>query len=113
VVNREGATNIMLTEGSVTIKAEDGKEIKMQPGDFVELNKEQPEKKEVKKENVLAWQEHKVVFESTPMTEVVKTIEQLYGVKIDLADEVASNTISGILPNKITKTDNIIVITRP
>ncbi len=57
VVNRDDKTNVMLTEGSVTIKKDDGEEIKMKPGDFVELDNNRFIKKEEKKENVLAWKE--------------------------------------------------------
>ncbi len=54
VMNRAGKTNVMLTEGSVTLKMQDGKEIYMKPGDFVEINDLEPKVKTAKEENILA-----------------------------------------------------------
>ena len=100
VVNRDGKTNVMLTEGSVTIKAKDGKEIKMQPGDFVEVNNEQPEKRNVPQENILAWRDKKLYFDNTPLRLAAKKIEEHYGVTVTLTDDSTGNrTISGMMPN--------------
>lgn len=106
VVNRHDKTNVMLTEGSVTIKTNDGKEIHMLPGDFVEINNLQPEKKAVQEEIILAWRDKKLIFDNTPMREAVKKIEEHYGVTFTLEDESIGNTpISGMLPN-----DNLDVV---
>jgi transmembrane sensor len=100
VVNRAGKTNVMLTEGSVTIKTKDGKEIFMQPGDFVEITNRQPEKKNIAQENILAWREKKLYFENTPLRQAARKIEEHYGVTITLTDDSTGNrSISGILPN--------------
>jgi transmembrane sensor len=100
VVNRDGKTNVMLTEGSVTIKTKDGKEIHMQPGDFVEVTNQQPEKKNIAQENVLAWRDKKLYFDNTPLRQAARKIEEHYGVTITLTDDSTGNrTISGILPN--------------
>ncbi len=100
VVNRHDKTNVMLTEGSVTLKTKDGKEIFMQPGDFVEITNQQPEKKNVVQENVLAWRDKKLYFDNTPLRQAAKKIEEHYGVTITLTDEATANrTLSGILSN--------------
>lgn len=100
VVNRQAKTNVMLTEGSVIIKTKDGKEIAMQPGDFVEINNLQPEKKTAREENILAWRDRKLFFENTPLKDAAKKIEELYGVTITVdGDSIGNKPITGILPN--------------
>lgn len=100
VMSRAGKTNVMLTEGSVTLKTREGKEIYMKPGDFVEVTDQQPEIKTGKEENVLAWKDKKLYFEKTPLSVAVQKIEELYGVKIRLANKtVADKTLTGIMSN--------------
>jgi ferric-dicitrate binding protein FerR (iron transport regulator) len=99
-VNRQGKANVMLKEGSVILHTEEGKELKMAPGDFVEYNSHLLEKVPVKTDSVLAWKEHKLIFDNTPVRELVKIIYDHYGIKVKLADEsIGNKTISGILPN--------------
>jgi ferric-dicitrate binding protein FerR (iron transport regulator) len=100
VVNRNDKDNIMLKEGSVILHTDEGKELKMSPGDFVEYNSAQLEKKLVKKDSVLAWKEYKLVFDNTPLKELVRIIREHYGITVKLAHEsIGDKTISGILPN--------------
>lgn len=100
VMNREGKTNVMLTEGSVTLRTRDGKEIFMKPGDFVEFNNEEPNIKTAREENVLAWKDKKLFFERTPLRVAVQQIEELYGIKINLANtKIGDKPISGIMMN--------------
>jgi ferric-dicitrate binding protein FerR (iron transport regulator) len=100
VVNRHDKTNVMLTEGSVIIKTTDGKEIHMQPGDFVEINNKQPEKKSAQEENILAWRDKKLFFDNTPLKDAVKKIEDHYGVSIKITnDSIGNKTIFGVVPN--------------
>jgi transmembrane sensor len=123
-------TSVLLTEGSVTIKTNDGQEIHMMPGDFVEMRNDMVEKKIADKEKVLAWKENKLLFENTPMAEAIKIISNHYGVKITLANEsIGRKTISGMMPNdnldvllraleatnnfKITRTNKDIIISEP
>ena len=100
VMNRAGKTNVMLTEGSVTLKTRDGKEIHMKPGDFVEFNNEEPNIKTAREENVLAWKDKKLFFERTPLRVAAQQIEELYGIKINLANnKIGDKPISGIMMN--------------
>jgi ferric-dicitrate binding protein FerR (iron transport regulator) len=100
VVNREGHTNVMLTEGSVLLHTKNGNEISMKPGDFVEFNHDHLEKKDAKEEAVLAWRERKLVFENTPVREVVQKIRDEYGVQIEVEDDTLnSKMMSGFFPN--------------
>lgn len=126
VTNRNGKTSVLLNEGSVTIRSKDGKEIKMIPGDYVEMINNEPEKAVLHNANtVTAWKERKMLFDSTTIQQAAKMIEDTYGITVQINESAASKTISGIMPNdnldillqaleisdfKIEKHDNIITI---
>jgi ferric-dicitrate binding protein FerR (iron transport regulator) len=100
VVSRADKSSVMLTEGSVFIRTKDGKETKLVPGDFVELLNSQLEKKEVREEAVLAWKDKKIVFDNTPLYEVVQQIKEHYGEEVTIADDaLAHKTIKGMMAN--------------
>lgn len=106
VVNRNTKNNVLLTEGSVIVRA-DEQEVHMTPGEYVEFNKTAGiQKKEINKTPVLAWMDHQIYFENTPMKEAAALITEVYGIKVTLADEaVATDSISCIMP-----TDNLDVL---
>lgn len=100
VVNRGETANVMLSEGSVTLHPYVGKDMKMVPGDFVQWDRRQLDKQAVKEDSLTAWKEHRLIFDKTPLRNVVNIIEDQYGVKVALADQsIADSTISGIMPN--------------
>lgn len=100
VVNRNEKTNVLLKEGSVLIRGANGENISMKPGDFVEFNNNQVQRKTAKDIQILAWKERKFIFEKTPMKEVGASIRDLYGLDVTFGDAaVASDSISAILPN--------------
>lgn len=100
VVNRQDKTNIMLTEGSVTLITPDGVKHHMTPGDFVEVNNQQLQKKAGSEENILAWKDKKLIFENTPLRIALDKIQEHYGVKISIGNANISNeVITAILPN--------------
>jgi len=99
VINRNTRNNVLLTEGSVTIQGK-GQEVQMKPGEYVEFSNTGIQKKDVNNAPVLAWTEHKFVFEKTPMKEVAELVADLYGIKVTLANEAAAaDSLSGIIPN--------------
>jgi ferric-dicitrate binding protein FerR (iron transport regulator) len=100
VVNRGGKNNILLQEGSVILHSPDGRELNMVPGDFVEFNSAQLEKRPAKNDSVLAWKEQKLVFDRTPLRELVAIIKDHYGIDVKLADDsLGDKKIVAILPN--------------
>ncbi len=131
VMNRDDRTAVLLTEGSVIIRTKEGKELAMKPGDFVEMMDKRIELKEGNEDNVLAWKDNKLAFDNTGLPEVARIINNHYGVKITLADDlVAGKSLTGIMPNnnlddlleaigialdiKISRTDTAIIFaTRP
>jgi transmembrane sensor len=100
VVSREDKSNVMLKEGSVILHTETGNDLKMAPGDFVEYHSAELEKRRAKTDSVIAWKDRKLVFDHTPVSELVKIVREHYGVIVVPADEkIAAKTISGIMPN--------------
>jgi ferric-dicitrate binding protein FerR (iron transport regulator) len=100
VINENGNSSIILKEGSVKIHRAGEKEILMQPGDLVEYGNHRIEKKEVSKQDYMAWTENKLVFNNTPISEVANIIKKHYGIEVKLAeDDMAQKTITGIMPN--------------
>src|ERR1700754_836555 len=65
VINRHGAENILLEEGSVTLRNPNGRELQLSPGEFVDLREKSWEKKAVQRDSLLAWKEQKLVFDGT------------------------------------------------
>ena len=128
VVNRQGESNVLLKEGSVTLKTKDGRTIKMLPGDFVTFNNNLPQKGTTPEEKVLAWTQAKLFFENTPLVDAAKIISQHYGVKVKVEKDIENESVDGILSNdnldvllkaleeakdlKVTKVNNEITISR-
>ena len=99
VVNRQDKANVMLKEGSVVLHTEEGKELKMVPGDFVEY-RSSLEKKVVRNDSVLAWKEHKLVFDGTPLRDLITIIRENYGVTVTTSGEgLEDKKLYGIMPN--------------
>ncbi|HEX4851169.1 MAG TPA: FecR domain-containing protein, partial [Puia sp.] len=100
VVNRNGKSNVMLNEGSVIIRSADSKDLAMVPGEFVEFGQHGAQKRSIRYDSLLAWKDKRIVFDNTPIKEVVVIIREHYGVQVKLADDqVGNKTISGMLPN--------------
>jgi transmembrane sensor len=105
VVNRSGKENVMLREGSVLVHPKAGGDLAMvdlvmAPGEFVRWNGKGLEKGGVKSDSLLAWKQHQLLFDKTPLKDVVGIIKDQYGVQIDLEDQsIADSTISGIVRN--------------
>ena len=100
VVNRGEHNNVMLKEGSVIVHGQDGKELNLAPGDFVEFDKKALKKMPCMTDCAMAWKEHKLMFDNTPLRDLVTIIHDQYGVDVRLQESQAgSKTISGIISN--------------
>jgi transmembrane sensor len=100
IVSRQGTGNVLLKEGSVTLRLHCGKEMKMQPGDFVALLDTGLQKRNVQPDSVMAWQDQKLIFDKTPLRDLVTILNNQYGVHVQLEGRsLGDSTISGILPD--------------
>lgn len=130
VWTRDNKTSVLLTEGSVTIRTLSGEEIKMHPGDFVQIDHQTLEKKKGNEESILAWKDNRIQFDNTPIREAARRITEHYGVKVTVDSSVSDTmTLSGVQPNdnldillgsleatrefRIIRKDTEIVISKP
>lgn len=103
---------------------------KNKPGDFAEVKNNDIQKEAVERIKVLAWKDHKLVFDNTTLEDAIAMINEQYETNIKIADSsILKTTITGILPNdnlevllrsleatmnfKIERKDNEISITKP
>lgn len=108
VLTRDNKTSVLLTEGSVTIRTPAGEEIKMVPGDFVEIDHKNLEKKKANEESILAWKDNRIIFDNTPIAEAARMIQEHYGMKVIIADSsLNGKTLNGMMPN-----DNLEILLR-
>ncbi|MBS1602923.1 MAG: FecR domain-containing protein [Bacteroidetes bacterium] len=100
VINRHGVENVLLEEGKVILRNKKGEQLPLTPGEFVSFNKDLWQKKTVQPDSLMAWKEQKLVFNGTPLRELVTLVNDHYDVHLQLADSsIADSTISAILPN--------------
>ena len=100
VVNRHGKENVLLQEGSVILRQRDGKEMDLKPGDFVRFQGNSAERSDVKTDSVIAWKYQKLVFNRTPLRQLVTIVNDHYGVDLQLENaSLGDSTITAILPN--------------
>ncbi|HET6254933.1 MAG TPA: FecR domain-containing protein [Puia sp.] len=100
VVNRRGKDNVMLREGRVIVHPLAGSDLAMVPGDFVQWNGKGLERDGIKSDSLLAWKQHQLLFDKTPLKDVVGIIKDQYGVQIELEDQsIGDSTITGIVRN--------------
>jgi ferric-dicitrate binding protein FerR (iron transport regulator) len=99
-VSREAKASVLLEEGSVLLHTGMEGDLQMKPGDFMEYDHGHLAKRVVRKDSVTAWKEHKLSFDSTPISVVAAIIKEQYGVDVRLEGEkIDSKTVSGIMPN--------------
>ena len=115
VVNREDAASVVLKEGHVTVRGNGGNEVKgnevksnevkgnevkMEPGDEVQLEGTELVKQSVNPEEVIAWTEEKIAFDSATLADVAKMIEQHYGVRVSIErTALLSYPVNGLMRN--------------
>ncbi|MEK6479713.1 FecR domain-containing protein [Catalinimonas sp. 4WD22] len=100
--NRHQETKVVLSSGSVKLNLQQTpgsaeREIMMEPGDMVAVSKVKREvvKKVVDTAQYTAWKENKLIFEHTPIAEIIQLIEDNYGMKVSLMS-------SGLLEREFT-----------
>jgi ferric-dicitrate binding protein FerR (iron transport regulator) len=105
VTQRRGDTRVVLSEGKVKlVPRTPGKALPvlMAPGDLVQVSaaRRQVARRTVTPEHYSSWRENKLVFNSTPLAEVLLTIQDFYGVRVTLADpEMGEMQFTATLPN--------------
>jgi ferric-dicitrate binding protein FerR (iron transport regulator) len=100
VSQRRDRIKISLNSGKIRLKTLDGSngEVIMLPGELLErsVKGRHFQKKPVKVENISAWKEGKLLFDDTPLAEVIETMKDTYGWEIAKVDvEILNKELSG------------------
>lgn len=103
VYSRDNKTHVYLKEGSILVKSKTGDDwIKMSPGDYLVLDNNQltpPVKDATAGKTILDWQNKQMIFDNTPLEEVAHRITDVYGIEVDIAEDIKNEPITGIMPN--------------
>ena len=106
VQHRRGSTQVTLASGKIKLNTLDetlteAAGIVMQPGEQATLASDHTfTLTAVESAPVLAWTDHQLVFEDTPLEEVARTIEDLYGRPVIIeSDSIRQLKLTGTLPS--------------
>ncbi len=107
VSTRDNKTGVLLDEGSIELLLDDGTTQKMIPGELVSYSKEDKEITHDKVTQDLSyslWREGTYIFNNTSVYEVMKNVEQAYGMKTEFIDEeLKDQKLTGGIPNQNLK----------
>ncbi len=105
VTQRRGNTRVVLNEGKVRLvprTAGAPQPVLMTPGDLVQVSAARREvaRRTVTPAHYSSWRENKLVFNGTPLAEVLLTVQDFYGVRVTLADpDLGEMQFTATLPN--------------
>ncbi|CAN5509149.1 FecR family protein [soil metagenome] len=101
VYARTQTAQVVLHKGKVQIDYQQAGRVErlmMRPGDLVKLEKNSRIQRQhlQRSEALRAWQVHEFVFEKTPLLAIARMMEETYGLKVTIQDDVlAARAISG------------------
>lgn len=101
VMSRERASSVVLKSGKVKLAVEGSEDIIMKPGQLVEVpfNTEKIKKSKVNVFAYTSWKDNLLTFQSSTLLEISKTVEETYGVEIEIEDSVlAGERFTGVFP---------------
>jgi ferric-dicitrate binding protein FerR (iron transport regulator) len=105
VADRSASTQVILNAGKINLEVPTTgkpKVLTLRPGDYVALRKKDDllTRTRVNPEAFSGWRARKLVFNNTPLAEIMGQIEQTYGAKVTLADSrLLNRTFTGTFPN--------------
>jgi ferric-dicitrate binding protein FerR (iron transport regulator) len=102
VNNRRGKSEVVLSEGKVKLVNKDLTPFIMRPGDRVSLTETQSrfEQSIARSKEYEAWRSSMLVFENTPLSEVMQIIPDYYDINVTISDSLlAMRQFTGTLPN--------------
>jgi len=100
---RDNNSRVVLNSGKVRLNpiSENDSTIFMKPGDMVEVKGEakQVSKSTVDSKRYSSWKDRKLIFDNTPLREIVLILEETYGYKVSVKDELLlDETFTGTIP---------------
>ena len=104
VSTRKSRTRVVLSSGKVKLnikEAQQTDQVTLKPGELVELTDQAPEylKKPVNTQVYTSWRNKVLIFDNTPLPEVVLNLKDTYGLDVQLVDASLSEMkVSGSTP---------------
>jgi ferric-dicitrate binding protein FerR (iron transport regulator) len=102
VTNRRQKTQVVLNSGKVNLCAKGPTEEHLtetlKPGEMAELipSAQKFTKRQVNPEVYSSWTHKKLIFQATPLADIVTLLEENYGYQVQIADrKILSRTITG------------------
>jgi transmembrane sensor len=105
VLDRANKTEVVLKSGKIRLTVQQKDEAKiltMQPNQRVEMDTTATKVKLdiVKPEVYTSWQDHRLVFEGTRLSEIAQMLNETYNLKVTVADKrMLDERISGTIPS--------------
>jgi transmembrane sensor len=105
VLDRANKTEVVLKSGKIRLTVQQKDELKtltMQPNQRVEMDTTATKVKLdiVKPEAYTSWQDHRLVFEGTRLSEIAQMLNETYNLKVTVADRrMLDEKISGTIPS--------------
>lgn len=99
VVLNTGRIRLKRTDGEITTRPDE--RYVMNPGDFVSFSTDQRkiERKKVDPEQYIAWTRGMLVFDETPVADIIQSLKDNLGMKIEVEDEnIKQYKYSGTIP---------------
>jgi transmembrane sensor len=103
VNSRHERTQVVLEEGSVKLKLEDGQQEMMEPGDLIAYSKKEDKilerKKEVKTSMHSSWKDGTIIFNEIPLEEALQKVADQYGIQFKFSsDSLKKREVGGGVP---------------
>lgn len=99
VVLNTGKIRLKRTSGD--IKAPEDKQFVMNPGDFVAISNDNGKvaRKKVDPEQYCSWTKRKLIFDDTPVADIIQSLEDHFGMNIIVEDKtIQQHRYSGTIP---------------
>jgi ferric-dicitrate binding protein FerR (iron transport regulator) len=97
----------VLNSGRIQLSLPEALEkVNMNPGELVEYNERKYSKRKVDPKLYTAWTQNSVVLNRTSLRELIHMIEDNYGIKVIVNDNLLNQTISGSMP--VTNAENLL-----
>lgn len=93
VNSRRGRTQVVLDEGKVTLDIPEVSEATMKPGEYVQYSSEDKTftRRQVNPAIYTSWRNHLLTLDDTPLSQIIRQLEDTYGVQFVLSDESIRN----------------------
>ncbi|MGB3589520.1 MAG: FecR domain-containing protein [Tunicatimonas sp.] len=91
--SRRGLTQVVLDEGKVVLDIPEKDNAIMQPGEYVmySSDNQQITRRQVNPEIYTSWRKQQLVLDDTPVSLIIRQLEDTYGVKFILNNELVRN----------------------